>query len=314
MSERKVLTKYYPPDFDPSKITRQRGQKQVGPKQITIRLMAPFSMRCTSCGEFIYKGRKFNARKETAEERYLDLPIYRFYIKCTRCSGEIVFKTDPRNMDYTCERGAKRNFEPWREVKEEITDEQHLDQLEAMEAEAAGEEAKDKDTMQDLEARTKEAKHEMAVADALDDIRTKNARREAKAKEGGEVTVQDQVDGEKERQEMEDEEAAKLAFQSATGERIKRLVPEGDEDTQMDGLDGVHWSNGSNKPAEAPSFTFKKAAKPKKDFAAALGVKKGAGSAGAVSIAPVAIAKPVGTASVQAKKPVLLAGYGSDSD
>ena len=76
--------------------------------------MAPFSMKCTACGEYIYKGRKFNARKETTDEKYLKIQIYRFYIRCTRCSGEITFKTDPKNMDYTCERGAKRNFEPWR--------------------------------------------------------------------------------------------------------------------------------------------------------------------------------------------------------
>jgi hypothetical protein len=268
-------------------------------------------MRCTSCGEFIYKGRKFNARKETAEERYLDLPIYRFYIKCTRCSGEIVFKTDPRTMDYICERGAKRNFEPWREPKDEISDEQHLDRLEAMEAEAAGE--TEADTMQDLEERTREAKNEMAIADALDDIRTRNARREAKAKEGGEVTVQEMVDWEKERQEREDEESARLAFQSATGERIKRLVEEDGVD-QPSGANGVHWQNGSNGAAEAPAFSFKKAAKPKKDFAAVLGVKKSAGSTGTTPIAPMAITKPGPAASVQATKPALLAGYGSDSD
>lgn len=50
MSERKVLTKYYPPDFDPSKIARTRGPKTPGPKVQTVRLMAPFSMKCTSCG------------------------------------------------------------------------------------------------------------------------------------------------------------------------------------------------------------------------------------------------------------------------
>lgn len=55
MSERKVLTKYYPPDFDPSKIQRVKGSKKVGPTLQTVRLMAPFSMKCTSCGEFIYK-------------------------------------------------------------------------------------------------------------------------------------------------------------------------------------------------------------------------------------------------------------------
>ncbi len=67
MSERKVLTKYYPPDFDPAALKRQRGSKGDGLKVSTVRLMAPFSMRCTSCGEYVYKGRKFNARKESPE-------------------------------------------------------------------------------------------------------------------------------------------------------------------------------------------------------------------------------------------------------
>ena len=61
--------------------------------------MAPFSMyvihyhplsnmlilstrRCNTCGEYIYKGKKFNARKETVEgEDYYGIKIFRFYIK-----------------------------------------------------------------------------------------------------------------------------------------------------------------------------------------------------------------------------------------
>ena len=79
MSERKVLSKYYPPEFDPSKITRTpRHLRPTGPKVITVRLMAPFSMKCTQCGEYIYKGRKFNARKETTDEKYLKIQIFRF--------------------------------------------------------------------------------------------------------------------------------------------------------------------------------------------------------------------------------------------
>lgn len=51
--------------------------------------------RCKTCGEYIYKGKKFNARKETVQnEVYLGLPIFRFYIKCTRCLAEITFKVD----------------------------------------------------------------------------------------------------------------------------------------------------------------------------------------------------------------------------
>lgn len=38
--------------------------------------------RCKTCGEYIYKGKKFNARKEDVDnESYLGIRIYRFYIK-----------------------------------------------------------------------------------------------------------------------------------------------------------------------------------------------------------------------------------------
>src|ERR1700734_3528853 len=98
MSERKVLSKYYPPDFDPSKLTRG---KKGGSRQQTVRLMTPFSMRCNTCGEYIYRGKKFNARKEDAQESYLTIKIFRFYIRCSRCSAEITFKKDPKKKDYT---------------------------------------------------------------------------------------------------------------------------------------------------------------------------------------------------------------------
>lgn len=113
MAERKVLNKYIPPNFNPNSQVRLPGSK-TGQKK--VRLMAPFSMRCNTCGEFIYKGKKFNARKEDAyDEEYLGIQIYRFYIRCPLCASEITFKTDPQNTDYTAEHGAQRNFEPWRE-------------------------------------------------------------------------------------------------------------------------------------------------------------------------------------------------------
>lgn len=308
MSERKVLSKYYPPDFDPAKLERRRGPKQTGPKVQTVRLMAPFSMRCTSCGEFIYKGRKFNARKETTEEKYYAISIFRFYIRCTRCSAEITFKTDPKHMDYECEKGAKRNFEVWREAKlAEETEEEMLDRLEREEAE--------KDAMKDLEKKTVDAKTEMAVADALDDVRMRNAARERKDREGGAGPVlgrDEDKDEERERLEREIEEEARLAFLGGTGERVRRLgddlLVDGEDDApeKVKRVDSEQPDKSAMPPPALP--TFQRQAKKKKDFSAALGIKNGGGGA-----IPAAAPPPLAAAAAP-KPPGPLVGYGSDSD
>ena len=52
-----------------------------------------FVPRCKTCGNYVYKGKKFNARKESAiGEEYLGIQIYRFYIRCPQCLSEITFK------------------------------------------------------------------------------------------------------------------------------------------------------------------------------------------------------------------------------
>ena len=162
MSERKVLNKYIPPNFDASLIPKNKLPKD---RQYVVRLMAPFSMRCDTCHEFIYKGRKFNARKETViGEKYLSFDIYRFYIRCPMCAAEITFKTDPEREDYACEHGAKRNFEPWR-------DEQS--QLEASKQKRMQEE--ENNPMKALENKTGDSKRELDLLETLDEIRTANA-------------------------------------------------------------------------------------------------------------------------------------------
>jgi DNA-directed RNA polymerase beta' subunit len=277
MSERKVLTKYYPPDFDPSAIGRTpKHLRQKGPKVITVRLMAPFSMKCTNCGEYIYRGRKFNARKQTLEEKYLNIPIYRFYIRCTRCSGEITFRTDPKNMDYECEKGAKRNFEPWRDAKDDKyneTEEQTLDRLEREENEEA--EQLERDKMAELEEKMKDSKREMAIADALDEIRTRNARIERNETKSDDVAltfVRDEADEAKLQQEREDEEAARQAFMTSTGERVKRIVEEEEEEPAV--LAGPSASKPSSVSMPPPSNSFARVKKPKKPAATSLGIKK----------------------------------------
>ncbi|XP_014089552.2 splicing factor YJU2 [Bactrocera oleae] len=163
MSERKVLNKYYPPDFDPSKIPRMKLAKN---RQYTVRLMAPFNMRCKTCGEYIYKGKKFNARKEDVEnETYLGIRIYRFYIKCTRCLQEISFKTDPKNTDYEIEAGATRNF-----MALKLAEEQARRQIEEEREEEAN------NPMKLLENRTQQSRNEIETLESLEELRDLNRR------------------------------------------------------------------------------------------------------------------------------------------
>lgn len=163
MSERKVLNKYYPPDYDPSKIPRCKEARN---KTFIIRLMAPCNMRCTTCGEYIYKGRKFNSRKEDVDDmNHLGLRIYRFYIKCTACLSEISFRTDPANTDYILEAGATRNFEALAKAEKA-----------AEQVQKAYEEELKTNPMKLLEERTEQSKNEMDRLEALEELQQQNKR------------------------------------------------------------------------------------------------------------------------------------------
>ncbi|NXT13341.1 YJU2 factor, partial [Prunella fulvescens] len=163
MSERKVLNKHFPPDFDPARMPRLELPKDL---QHVVKLMAPFNMSCKTCGEDIYKGKKFNARKETArKEAYLGLPIFRFCVRCTRCLAEITFKTEPQSTDYTTEHGATRNCQAEKLLEEEEK---------RMQKEREEEELSN--PMKVLENRTKHSKLEMEVLENLQELKELNQR------------------------------------------------------------------------------------------------------------------------------------------
>jgi hypothetical protein len=129
-------------------------------------MMLPFTVQCNKCGEFIYKGKKFNSRmEEVPEDKYLSIRVWRFYFKCTNCSAECSFKTDPKNSDYIAEYGASRNHEPWREKKE------------VEEANKREKDEEEKDVMRKMENRTEASKRELDIMDAIEEIREENAKR-----------------------------------------------------------------------------------------------------------------------------------------
>ncbi|KAJ3111817.1 hypothetical protein HDU96_005329 [Phlyctochytrium bullatum] len=182
--------------------------------------MTPFSMRCNSCGEYVYKGKKFNARKERVNgETYLGIQIFRFYIRCPKCSAEITFKTDPKNADYVAELGAQRNFEPWREER---------DADEELKAEREKEE--ENNPMKALENRTMDSKREMDILDALDEIRTKNAMNERIGVRALLDRIleskQEEETAKLKQQEDEDNAIARAMFQNSDGDRVRRIIDE----------------------------------------------------------------------------------------
>lgn len=208
MSERKVLNKYYPPDFDPSKIPKLKLPKD---RQYVVRLMAPFNMRCKTCGEYIYKGKKFNARKETVQnELYMGLPIFRFYIKCTRCLAEITFKTDPENTDYAMEHGATRNFQAEKLIEEEekrIQQERDDEEL--------------NNPMKVLENRTKDSKLEMEVLENLQELKELNQRQAQVDFEGMIDQYRELEKREREREKEEDERETKEMLERVLVKRLR---------------------------------------------------------------------------------------------
>ncbi|XP_044514438.1 splicing factor YJU2 isoform X2 [Gracilinanus agilis] len=216
MSERKVLNKYYPPDFDPSKIPKLKLPKD---RQYVVRLMAPFNMRCKTCGEYIYKGKKFNARKETVQnELYLGLPIFRFYIKCTRCLAEITFKTDPENTDYTMEHGATRNFQAEKLLEEEekrVQKEREDEEL--------------NNPMKVLENRTKDSKLEMEVLENLQELKELNQRQ---ANVDFEAMLQQYRVSEEEKRQREQEEDQREMEAMMEQSRKRRLIEDSDSDEE----------------------------------------------------------------------------------
>jgi hypothetical protein len=290
--ERKVLNKYFPPDFDPAAIPRRKMDAK---RTMQIRMMLPMSICCTTCNNFMYAGTKFNSKKEDVmgpDGYYLGIKIFRFTIKCTVCSSGLTFKTDPKNADYEAESGCTRNFELWRE-KEKV--EKEMEEMKDKDAEG--------DAMRELENKTMDSKMEMDILDALDEMRAQNSRHEkvdvdqileANRKQGT------KFDPEKtEKQDKQDEDAVRAAFAKTAA---------ADSGDSSDTSEDEATSAAAAAPAaKKKSFFGAQKALPTKQCGR---LKRPAGSLPNVSVT-VKKAKVETAASAAADVGSLLGGYGS---
>ena len=217
MGERKVLNKYYPPDFNPEKLIKNKRPKD---KQDNVRMMLPMSLRCNTCGNYLYIGTKFNMRKETVlNEDYLGIRIYRFYMKCTCCYAEITMKTDPKNHDYIVEHGGSRNYEPWRDAQ---AAEATLKEIREQEEEG--------NAMKFLEHKTYDSKKEMDMLDCLDEIKHMNKRKEQITHDQL-LKAAFKIEEKQENNNSEDDD--KIINEIFKSRKIKRLVEEKEEEEAL---------------------------------------------------------------------------------
>lgn len=244
MSERKSINKYYPPDYDPTLVTKNK-KKKGGPLTIKIRMMAPYLMRCLKCNEYIAQRRSFNARKEVTSEVYLKTKIIRFHITCPVCNNHISFKTDPKLAGYIPEEGAVRNFEPSRKTQDEPTDETEdeillrleKEELENKAFQLAKEQRKrnpfwkrqeplngeSKDVFAALQERLVEQQRQQEVSEHLEGLREKVTRIED---HGGAEKVALQVQqslNNKRPQQVDEDELAARAFKRKKDETRTRV-------------------------------------------------------------------------------------------
>jgi len=175
--------------------------------------MLPMTIRCNTYGNFMYKGTKFNSRKEVVEsEKYLGIQIFRFYGKCTWCSAEFTMKTDPRNSDYVVEFGATRNFEPWR-----AEDKESDERRKKREVEEIG------DAMKSLENKTLDSKREMDILAALDEMKSMKSRHATVSVDKMLADLQRKAADKEKRLVEEDEALIKSIFSNNSEVSISRI-------------------------------------------------------------------------------------------
>lgn len=224
MSERKSINKYRPADWDPSQEKKKKRQKiNLGQN---VRLMLPFSMKCLNCDEFMANRRKFNARKQFTGEDYLGIKIIKFTFRCSKCFSQCSFVTDPKNGDFECIEGCKKNYERPKQIKINETVEEMINRLEKEALEEAKQKEKEKygnkvTGIEELEKRMVQQQKEREMYDEIELLQEK-AQAKRKIKDFSSMLCLEEID------EKGDENEAQLAFNKTKNEETTITTKVGD--------------------------------------------------------------------------------------
>lgn len=110
MAERRVVNKYYPPDYDPKlgSLNKYRGHRPLGSREkgierdgtLVVRFALPLGVWCAGCNTLVAKGTRFNAKKKLSGE-YLGIKKYTFSVKCPNCRAtDIGLETNLEALGY----------------------------------------------------------------------------------------------------------------------------------------------------------------------------------------------------------------------
>ncbi|CAA9991114.1 conserved Plasmodium protein, unknown function [Plasmodium knowlesi strain H] len=80
-----------------------------------IKFEVPYTIICTKCKSYVYKGERFNSERRQVGF-YLSTPFYSFTFTCKKCPNVIVFETNPKDCSYDIIQGARKKNEQFENV------------------------------------------------------------------------------------------------------------------------------------------------------------------------------------------------------
>lgn len=153
-------------------------------------------------------------------------------MRCSACSAEIAFKTDPGNSSYTVEQGATANWTPWQPGGGGEGGSGGPSSLVAPDAPPPTD--ADGDAMAALEARVAASKRELDLLDAVDELRARAAAWAALAPDAALAALaaadggDDDGGGDGNLDPDAEDEAAVARMLQARAERVTRLAEAGE--------------------------------------------------------------------------------------